>query len=1158
VWIQADSQDSAAAATKFVTDNGDITFWTASAGGTDGSIVTGNYTFVDSTNGRQTAQATGGGRITFGGGSVSSNGVPTGPAIGGTNSSYGVYIYGYNRFYSGGGDIWMYGKSNSGTNHGLLANSDLIMDSGQGQITLRGDNVGAEWGLSLGNSNSGDMTIVSEKTTGTAIDISANSPAYAALIINRLASSYTVYIAATGGGAINLTGNGSTSYVGVGVDRAQILSSSGKITIDGGASYASLSYQSWGQVYLGAKAGSAYVTSSSADILVKGTTYVDTDNTTTQAANTTGNVVVESAGASFSSASNWGLATTAGSFRFGKSTDTQDATIAAAVTASVTGSSTGAATVYGKAVTISAAMSATSITVAPTAAYAGAGSLTATAGNISITGGTSVTPTANFRASGNITTSGSGQTLFNSITLNSTAGSISITAGPYAGHAVQINASTISATTQPISISGTGTSGEGVYAYGSSSISTTSGAINITGVGTDWGVYLGALDVVSTSGAIRVDGGTRGIVDGYGATTNFGALPAGSSSSDITVLGDRQWSGSTQVNYKTTGAVVLDSKAANYIEAPSYVNHKFDGCSSVSISHLSASWTVTMGVTATIAGPFSAQGQYMKFNASASIKTTLAKAAGAVANTGVLVKATDKIYALTGATFETSGADITFWSDSDNSGIGNIYFEGNETFKSAGGRITMAGGLDDGAALNAEITGRTSTDGLPDNYAPGDSFGANAGVDLLGTYQVLSAGGDIFIAGKGSAVAGDDDYGVVLRGGLMYSDTGKIAIYGKNPASCSANWHRAIAMAWNGDGGTADNIISNSTATDAIFMRGDSSSCVSGSYAFGIQAFYSSGANIATPNGGGITLYGNQNNASGQAGTWTNNNQESNILELNYTNVLSNSGPINLSGIRTAGTGNYSVRFNTRGTSQSNSIGASSAAISTGMSAYSSIAITSSTSDLTVTGDSIILDSTYVRNTGNLVMQPNAASFDRRNYFSSNWRSYFPATYKSVRIGKAGTDGSTQNNADIDLDRFASSGDIAVYGGNITLNNGLTTSETSGTGILVKATNTITYTGGSTGANVTTTVTGTNSTAPINIWANADASGEGYIYINNYNDFTTQGGAINFGGSAAASDTSPSSYAVTNTSSRGGVTIGNTNGTSNANVRITSNGGNIS
>jgi hypothetical protein len=526
-------------------------------------------------------------------------------------------------------------------------------------------------------------------------DISASAPNFAALSINRNGTTANVYTVANGGGAINITGTGSTSYVGLALDRIQVLSTSGKITLDGGASWLGVGYMSRGEVYVGAKAGSSYVTSSTADVLLKATSYIDADNTTTTAISTGGNVVAESAGTSFSAASYWATATTSGSFRYGKTTDVQDITFSAAVTSAVNGSNTGAISVNAKAVTVNAALSGTSVAIKPTAAYAGSGAITASTGAVSITGGTSVaptgaikaagkvtlsgsgaistatsatltsstdsvditttggavtldkavsastsigisltgaytgagtltagttlsisggtgiSPTANFQAGGNITMSGSGQAYFNATTVNSTGGSISLTAGPYAGHTVQLSNATFSTATSPITITGTSSSGDGAYIYGGTNISTTTGDITINGVGTDWGLFLETANVVSTSGAIKIDGGVRGIVDGYGATTNFGAIPAGSSSSNITVLGDRNWSGSTQVNFKTTGAVSLDSKAADYIEAPSYINHKFDGCSSVSIGHLSAAYQITIQATATLTGPFSLQGQYV-------------------------------------------------------------------------------------------------------------------------------------------------------------------------------------------------------------------------------------------------------------------------------------------------------------------------------------------------------------------------------------------------------------------------------------------------------------------------------------------------------------------------------------------------------------------
>jgi hypothetical protein len=343
MWIQADSQDSAAAATKFVTDNGDITFWTVSGGGSDGSVTLGNYTVLDSTNGRRANQATGGGRITIAGGTATTNGYPTGPTMGGTNNSYGICIYNYVRLYSGGGDQYLYGKSPSGNYFGYRSGGDFISDSGQGQITVRGDNTSsAEWAATIGEDNVGDTVFLSEKTTGTAIDISANASSYAALSLNRGGTTANLFVVANGGGAINLTGNGSGSWVGLALDRTQVLSTSGKITLDGGPSWLGVGYLSRGEVYLGAKSGSSYVTSSTADILLKATTNIDSDNTTTMAASTAGDVTVQATGANYTSASNWGLTTACKNFTFGKSTETQDLTLSGAVTAA------GTISVYGQ------------------------------------------------------------------------------------------------------------------------------------------------------------------------------------------------------------------------------------------------------------------------------------------------------------------------------------------------------------------------------------------------------------------------------------------------------------------------------------------------------------------------------------------------------------------------------------------------------------------------------------------------------------------------------------------------------------------------------------------------------------------------------------------------------------------------------------------
>ena len=240
--------------------------------------------------------------------------------------------------------------------------------------------------------------------------------------------------------------------------------------------------------------------------------------------------------------------------------------------------------------TVNGTSSAQSISITPKTTYTGAGSLTATSGTLTISGGSSITPTGNFQAAGDVTLSGSGQALIVGRTINSTSGSITITAGPTAATAIDLQSSTLTSGSQAITLSGTSSGADpGVRIRVSSTVQTNSGDIVIAGIGTSgWGAFFDAANILSTSGDISVDGGVRGIVTGHQNTTNFGAISGTTASGDITILGDQHWDSSTRTNYTTTGHVVLNSKASNYTAAPTYNNHTFTGAASVTIGSLSA------------------------------------------------------------------------------------------------------------------------------------------------------------------------------------------------------------------------------------------------------------------------------------------------------------------------------------------------------------------------------------------------------------------------------------------------------------------------------------------------------------------------------------------------------------------------------------------
>jgi hypothetical protein len=611
------------------------------------------------------------------------------------------------------------------------------------------------------------------------------------------------------------------------------------------------------------------------------------------------------------------------------------------------------------------------------------------------------------------------------------------------------------------------------------------------------------VSILSTSGNITIDSGTRGLVNGYGATTTIGATNSGSASGNITVLSDLHWDGSSVVNYKTTGDIVLNSKASNYGAAVGYGNHTFNGASSVSIGNSSSTQTLTVDAVGSIQGAFNVYSQYVLIHADTSLTTNRGASGGAGRNIGVLLKATDRIELQSGAKFTTNGSDIVFWSDSDNNGVGAQYLGGSNIIKSNGGRNSIAGGLDDGAVANTEFVGRTAGDGHPDNYAAGISgWGVNAGIEFLNSYQLLSGGGDIFIAGRGSAASGDDDMGISLRGGLIYSGSGKIAAYGKSPASCANNWHRGIHTGWSAQ----THIISESSAQDAIYLYGNTASCDNGwsVYASAIQGA-DAYTNIVTPNGGGINVYGTQGNASYYAGDGE-NHQQSNILQLNYFNLVSNTGPITAHAVKATTSDRWNLRFATRGSARSN-IGQISSAWDTGYAGYPTIASVASSSDVTLKADSLVPLYTTFNTTGNLNFIPNS-TFETTEimYFSSDWAVQFPKKVASFTLGAPGSGGATQTKAILDLMAISSVGPIKVYGKDIYFEGALSSDAPTGTGVLIKATGSIT-------GLPSVTTQGSHAV----FWTragSANSSGdEGEMTMTNSASITTNGGKIIMAGS---------------------------------------------
>ncbi|NDG41925.1 MAG: hypothetical protein EBY28_21780, partial [Betaproteobacteria bacterium] len=432
------------------------------------------------------------------------------------------------------------------------------------------------------------------------------------------------------------------------------------------------------------------------------------------------------------------------------------------------------------------------------------------------------------------------------------------------------------------------------------------------------------------------------------------------------------------------------------------------------------------------------------------------------AGNSLLVKSVGNIVIAGGSsgnpqTIQTNNGNITFWSDSDAGGVGNIQVgpyttlnsaNGSTTQASGGGKITLAGGLDNGGST--VTSGRTAGDGLPDGYASGNASGIGSalrGVHLqTAGVMVYSGGGNIFMAGQGAASvpAGGQLIGFQFEGGVIDSGTGKIALYGRSNATNNTNNQTSYGMHLNGNADNAStNITSANTGADAITMVGDAStSTTTGSS--GILVYYSgaaasAGAVItATGAGGGITLIGKSSTSIIGTGLTGDG------IDLNFTQVLAKSGPITLNGSG----GPYGISMGGR-TLAGNGVTIGQAAGVT----VNGVDMGVSTSAIVLNTDSLRVNSgassgwaAKLASAGALTVQPIGTSFSS----ALTW----PVTGLGLGTGLTGlTLGKAGNIADITLASAASlAGPINIIGGNLTLNAGATLTNTlSGSDVVIAA-----------------------------------------------------------------------------------------------------------
>ncbi|WP_161485854.1 filamentous hemagglutinin N-terminal domain-containing protein [Polynucleobacter asymbioticus] len=290
IVLKASGYISTAGANTYLTNGGDVIFWSNTGNVTSTAATNANFIYLDS----GTKLMTVGGAIYLAGGlpsmGTTSNGnnYPTGYAFTGSVNS-GVLLGSYAGngipiiIKSDGGNIVIAGQTTNTNLPGFSSQSSLLIDSGMGTISLTGtahNGHGIELGYGSAYSN---IVITSASSSPTAIQINGmtdGGSVYKGFWAIHLAGSATpgVLIQATGfGGGVSLTGINTPSGIGVYLSDIAILANNGPIQINSTA----LVTQSTSS-FLGACSGTAHPCAS----------FTIGDNTYTPITNSSSNIAI--------------------------------------------------------------------------------------------------------------------------------------------------------------------------------------------------------------------------------------------------------------------------------------------------------------------------------------------------------------------------------------------------------------------------------------------------------------------------------------------------------------------------------------------------------------------------------------------------------------------------------------------------------------------------------------------------------------------------------------------------------------------------------------------------------------------------------------------------------------------------------------------------
>jgi autotransporter-associated beta strand protein len=469
---------------------------------------------------------------------------------------------------------------------------------------------------------------------------------------------------------------------------------------------------------------------------------------------------------------------------------------------------------------------------------------------------------------------------------------------------------------------------------------------------------------------------------------------------------------------------------------------------------------ITISAAVSLAGPIQLFGGAIAINANMSTSNAAA----------ILVKARTNINQASSVTVTTtggSGGSVSYWADSDDNSTGYVQIKSSAGITTSGGAIRLGGGAD----LTSDFAFGTTAE-----YCSIVSSLYISGVHIQAGVQLSSNGGDISLRGQNASNASSNmAFGVSIGSNYnnngaatvsIVSGAGKIAIHGVATGSGTIN----------GQGATSWGPItlrSANTTADAISVIGDASalSLGVGGSSLGINF---SGLIEAISAGGGITLDGR----GGTAQILTGNNISGEVLAV--------SGPITFIGQTTNNSASIYFGGNiTIGQKTGSNVPSSSSDV------------TFESNDITVgTGQYLIACS------GKFTFKPKSNSFPT----AFSWPI---SSYLSLSSAVSGlTLGKPNNTSTINLTAATTiNGPVNFYGGQININENLSTTGGANGDVLLKATSNIVEAS----SKAITTAGG-----DVTLWADSDNNGSGYIYITGGagSGISTSTGAIFLGGGA--------------------------------------------